>query len=142
MLEKYLSTEVVCACITLVGVIWANQSAKRIAKDTAKEEMKKLRNIWEHDKEILFEQAFRDMAEAVSTYILNSNSVNQENARAKTTILMAHATGALADKAEALYSSMKCRPSPDTEKLLIEVLHCRRQMQLGCEGKRKRFIFF
>lgn len=137
-----LSTEVICALITLAGVIYANISSKVIAKETANNEMNKLKQTWEHDNEIAFERAFCDMTEAVSTYIIEPSQPNQQIARTKTSVMLAHATGDMANRVQNLYDSMKRRPSPEAEEMLTEVLKCRRQMRLEEEKKRKKFIFF
>ena len=137
-----LSTEVVCALITLGGIIFANLSSRWIAKEAAVKEMEKLKQTWEHDNKIAFEQAFHAMVEAVSAYILNSNISNQESARVTTAIMLTFAKGELADKIVALYSTLKRRPAPEAEELLLDVIQTRGNQRTGAEHKLTAFFRF
>lgn len=139
--ESIFTTEVICAIITLGGIIFANLTSRWVAKEAAKKEMEKLKQTWEHDNEIAFDQAFHAMTEAVSTYILDSSTTNQEAARVKTAIMLTYAEGELADKTETLYTCLKCRPAPHAEEWLMDVIRARRSQRNNSKPKKKWFNF-
>lgn len=138
-ITNLLSTEVICAIFTLLGVIYANIASRKISKNTLEKEIEKLERTWKHDETTTFEQAYREMIDAVSRYISDSSITNQNAARVKVALMMSFADGDLADVLSSLYLSLKHRPSPDAEEQMMSVISCRRELRIAQE-KKKCFI--
>lgn len=137
-----IPTQIICALITLVGVIYANLSSRRIAKRTTEKELEKLERTWKHDDAVAYEQAFRDMIEAVTKYILDSSGTKQEIAQTKVVLMLSYATGELAAKVDNLYNSLKRNSPIDAESQLKDAIECRRDIRTQQEKSQKKFLFF
>lgn len=136
-----IPTEIVCALITCAGIILSNWSSRAIAKDAAKKEAERIKQEWQHDEQIALNNAFHDMAHAVSAYISDSSVTKQLEARTKTAVMLTYADGELADKVEALYDCLKCRPALDADEKLHDAVLSLRQIR-AADGNKERFLSF
>lgn len=134
-----LSTEVICAIITLIGVIFANLTARWTARDSADREIERQKRSWAHDNDVAFEKAFLTMTEAVSAFIQDSSISKQVSARASVAVALTYAKGDLANKLEALYIVLKNRPALDAEDKLLEAIHAMKK-QREDKSKNRNFL--
>lgn len=141
-LFEVIPIEIVCTAITLLGAIYANFTSRRISKATMEKEIEKLERTWKHDETTTFDQAYREMVDAVTKYLADNNLTNQMNARTKVALFLSYSDEALSESVADLYVSIKRRPPTDAEEKLMAVIACRRDMQKKMKEVRRFWHLF
>ena len=128
-LETIISSAVISAIISgIFGITTATiakKSAVKVAEEATRRELAMLNRTWEHDDNLIFEQAFKEMVDAVTRYLHDSSRTKQEEARTKTAYVRSLACGNLAASLDELYASLQYRPSRNAEERLKEVMICK-----------------
>lgn len=128
-IEIVISSAVVSAIVAAIGSVAAALIARKTAKDTAQQEFEKLRRTWAHEEQVSYDQAFREMVEAVTQYLQDSSWTKQEQAKVKTMNALSLSSGSLADRIGELYDCLKYRPAVNGEECLKAVIACKQSPQ-------------
>lgn len=78
-----MTTEVICALITVGGTLLSSLIAFLVSRTTANKEIEKMKLTWEREDAISTDEDFSEMAAAVAKYIACNNLQNQTDALAK-----------------------------------------------------------
>lgn len=128
-IEIVISSAVVSAVVAAIGSIAAAMIARKTARETAKQEIEKLRRTWDHEDQVSYDQAFREMVEAVTQYLQDSSWTKQEQAKIKTMNVLSLSSGDMADRIGKLYGCLKLRPAVNAEDCLKSVITCKQNPQ-------------
>lgn len=92
----------------------------RVAKISSRAEITKLRETWNHEKEVTADTEFDDMVKAISEYQMFPEDLTVNDAIRKITVYRSKATGDLArvvDELEALFTASYQNPGNIRAKL-------------------------
>ena len=146
MPEQYiLSTEIICALITITGSVITcaitNSNAKHRAEEVATSEVEKLTRTWQREDRLSAESAFREMCETVARFVHDNCGTNQGIALEKVAGMRAIFTGEIATQLDALYDSIQRRNSQASEAQLTKAIKLHRMNETAVvePTKKKRW---
>lgn len=117
-----MTTEIIVALITALGVIASAFVSWRVSVSQANKEIKKLQKTWEHEKSVSFDDEFAEMVSAVSVYANSRNIGDQYRALEKVSAVRAKATGPLADCLDELHHKLETDKFSELEQCLSNAI--------------------
>jgi len=137
--ETIISSAAISAAVSglfaILSTLVSKRSAEKVAEETTRREIEKLKQTWLRDDKLLRDKAFTEMIDAVTRYIHDSSYTKQAEAQVKTAIVQSIVDGELADKVTALDNSLRSRPARNAETCLRDVIACK-QLQDAQEPER------
>lgn len=125
-----MSTEIICALISLGGVIVSGLLAWGVSNSTARHQIKQMKLTWARDDVVSSDDEFADMASEVAKYVTllhNENWVLADSSRAKVSALRAKESGSLALSLDALYGALLNDGPEAIDAALSEVIEQKRK---------------
>lgn len=125
-----MSTEIICALISLGGVVASGLLAWLVSNSTAKQQVDQMKLTWAHDDVVSSDDEFADMASEVAMYVTllhDGNWVIADSARAKVAALRSKESGPLACALDALYATLLRDGAEDIDTALTEVIKQKRK---------------
>lgn len=124
-----MKTEIITALISLAGVIASSVISWFISRNTATNEMKKMKLTWQHEDVVSSDDEFADMAAMVSRCVKFKKGPESEDAAAKVAALRSKESGNLAISLDNLYSCITAQYPVGTkiDAALTEVINEKRK---------------
>lgn len=118
-----MTTEIIVALITSLGVVVSALIAWRVSISQANKEIKKLQKTWEHENSVSFDDEFAEMVSAVSLYANSKNIGDGYRALEKVSAIRAKVTGPLADCLDELHHKLENNQFHGLEKCLSNAIN-------------------
>ena len=124
---KEMTVEVICALITVGGVIFSALISYAISRTTANKELEKIKLTWEREDVISSDDEFAEMAGAVAKFIQSNSSTNQRNAMEHVASIRSKETGALGRLLDELYLDIQSGDKYNSDVRLSQVIDQKRE---------------
>ena len=103
----FLNAEIICALITLGGIIVSAVISYAISRTTANKEIEKMRLAWKREDVVSSDEEFSVMTRAVAKYVQGSSTRTQSTALEEVASVRAKEAGSLGQMLDDLYSHIR-----------------------------------
>ena len=112
-----MNTEIICACIALIGTVVSALISFRVSKSSTEKEFKKMQMEWNHQDIVSSDEDFSNMAVAVSRFIQMQDGSTHRKAVEAVMKIRAKESGPIAKSLDSLYFAIGKRGYGYTQNL-------------------------
>lgn len=117
-----MTTEVICALITVGGTLLSALISYAISRSTANKEIERMKLTWNREDVVSSDDEFAEMSASVAQFVQADRPSNQRTAMSRIAAIRSKESGNLADVLDCLYSAVKSGNVDDSDLLLSEVI--------------------
>lgn len=132
-----MTVEVICALITVGGVVFSALISYAISRSTANKEIEKMKLSWEREDVVSSEDEFSGMASAVAKFVDNNTSRNRANAMEQVAAIRSKEVGVLGRLLDELYLSVQTGDTSEADIRLSQVIDQKRETKSKSNASRR-----
>lgn len=122
-----MSNEIICALITVGGVLISAIISYAVSRSTANKEIEKMELAWAREDVVSSDEDFAEMAGAVAKFVRTNTSTNQRNAMSLVASVRSKESGALGHLLDELYIDIQSGVAHNTDIRLSQVIDQKRE---------------
>lgn len=124
-----MTTEVICALVTVGGTLLSALIAFFVSRTTANKEIEKMQLTWEREDIVSSDDEFAEMASAVARFVAYDSLQNQTEAMEKIAAIRAKEIGHTCASLDLLFRAVTTEDQGGADALLTEVINEKRRLK-------------